>query len=53
MMQKLWKGSAYWLASHGLLSLLSYRNQDEQPRDGTTYKELDLPGAEITSTRVG
>ena len=27
----------YWLASPGLLSLLSYRTQDYQPRDGTTY----------------
>jgi hypothetical protein len=24
----------YWLASPGLLSLLSYRSQDYQPRDG-------------------
>jgi hypothetical protein len=29
----------YWLASPGLLSLLSYRTQDYQPRDGTTHKE--------------
>jgi hypothetical protein len=28
----------YWLASTGLLSLLSYRTQDFQPRDGTTHK---------------
>jgi hypothetical protein len=28
----------YWLASPGLLSLLSYRTQDYQPRDGTTHK---------------
>jgi hypothetical protein len=27
----------YWLASPGLLSLLSYRTQDYQPRDGTTH----------------
>jgi hypothetical protein len=27
-----------WLASPGLLSLLSYRTQDYQPRDGTTHK---------------
>jgi len=26
----------YWIALHGLLSLLSYRTQDRQPRDGTT-----------------
>ena len=29
--------AAYWLASHGLLSLLSYGIQDQQPRDGTTH----------------
>ena len=29
------EGAAYWLASPGLLSLLSYRTQDPQPRDGT------------------
>ena len=28
----------YWLASPGSLSLLSYRTQDYQPRDGTTHK---------------
>jgi hypothetical protein len=28
----------YWLASPGLLSLLSYRTQDYQPRDGPTLK---------------
>ena len=26
-----------WLASPDLLSLLSYRTQDHQPRDGTTH----------------
>jgi hypothetical protein len=25
------EGAAYWLAPHGLLSLLAYRNQDHQP----------------------
>jgi hypothetical protein len=29
----------YWLA-HGLLNLLSYRTQDHQTRDGTTYNGL-------------
>jgi hypothetical protein len=28
---------SYWLASPGLLSLLSYRTQDYQARDGTTH----------------
>ena len=29
----------YWLASPGLLSLLSYRTQVYQPRDGPTHKQ--------------
>jgi len=33
-------GAAYWLAYHGLLSLLSYRTQHHQPRDGTTHNGL-------------
>jgi hypothetical protein len=37
-MQRPWKDVLYWLASPGLLSLLSYRTQDYQPRDGTTHK---------------
>ena len=32
------EGAAYWLASPGLLSLLSYRTQDYQPTNGTTHK---------------
>ena len=35
LMQRPWRGAAYWLASPGLLSLLSYRTQDYQRRDGT------------------
>jgi hypothetical protein len=38
LMQRPWRDVAYWLASPGLLSLLSYRTQDYQPRDGPTYK---------------
>jgi hypothetical protein len=38
LMQRPWKDVTYWLASPGLLSLLSYRTQDYQPRDGTTHK---------------
>jgi hypothetical protein len=37
LMQRPWRDVLYWLAS-GLLSLLSYRTQDYQPRDGTTHK---------------
>jgi hypothetical protein len=38
LMQRPWRDVSYWLASPGLLSLLSYRTQDYQPRDGTTHK---------------
>jgi hypothetical protein len=38
LMQWLRRDVLYWLASPGLLSLLSYRTQDYQPRDGTTHK---------------
>jgi hypothetical protein len=37
-MQRPWRDIPYWLASPGLLSLLSYRTQDYQPRDGTTTR---------------
>ena len=38
LMQRPWRDVLYWLASPGLLSLLSYRTQDYQPRDGPTHK---------------
>jgi hypothetical protein len=38
LMQKPWRDVLYWLASPGLLSLLSYRTQDYQPRDGPTHR---------------
>jgi hypothetical protein len=38
LMQRPWRGVTYWLASHGLVSLLSYRTRDYQLRDGTTHK---------------
>ena len=37
-----WRDVPYWLASPGLLSFLSYRTQEYQPRDGTTHKGLSL-----------
>jgi hypothetical protein len=37
LMQRPWRDVLYWLASPGLLSLLSYRTQDNKPRDGTTH----------------
>jgi hypothetical protein len=43
-MQRPWRRAAYyWLAPHGLLSLLSYRTQDHQPRDGPTHNGLGPP----------
>jgi hypothetical protein len=42
-MQRPWWGVGYWIASHGLLRLFSYRTQDYQPRDGTTHNELSPP----------
>ena len=36
LMQRPWRDVFFWLASPGLLSLLSYRTQDYQPRDGPT-----------------
>jgi hypothetical protein len=41
LMQRPWRGAAYWLASHGLLNLLLYRTQDHQPSDGPTHSGLD------------
>ena len=38
LMQRPWRDVTYWLASPCLLSLLSYRTQDYQTRDGTTHK---------------
>ena len=43
LMQRSWRGAAYWLASPGLLSLLAYRTQDYQPRDGTTHSGPSHP----------
>ena len=43
LIQKPWRGAAYWLAPHGLLSLLSYRTQDHQPRDGPTHNGQNPP----------
>ena len=43
LMQRPWRSAAYWLASPGLLSLLSYRTQGHQPRGGTTHNGLGPP----------
>jgi hypothetical protein len=36
------EGCCLLTCSHGLLSLLSYKTQDHQPRDGTTHNSLDF-----------
>jgi hypothetical protein len=38
LMQRPWRNVTYFLSSPGLLSLLSYRIQDYQPRDGPIHK---------------
>jgi hypothetical protein len=43
LMQRPWRDAAYWLASPGLLSLLSYTTQNYQPRDGTAHSGLSHP----------
>jgi hypothetical protein len=37
LVQRTWRGATYWLASPGLLRLLSYRVENTQPKDGTTH----------------
>jgi hypothetical protein len=51
LMQRPWKGAAYWLASHGLLCWLSYSNQDHQPRHGPIHKGLG-PQLSITNKKM-
>ena len=41
-MQRPWRSAAYRLAPYGFLSLLSYRTQDYQPRDGPAHSGLVL-----------
>lgn len=45
MMQRPWRGTAYWLAYHDLLNLLSYRIQDHVPRDSTTQNGPGPPNS--------
>jgi hypothetical protein len=47
LMRRPWRCAAYWLAPHGLLSLLSFRCQDHQPRNGTTHNG-PVPPTSIT-----
>jgi hypothetical protein len=43
LMQRQWRGTAYWLAPCGLLCMLSCRTQDHQPRDDTIHHGLGPP----------
>jgi hypothetical protein len=43
LMQRPWRDVLYWLAFPGLLSLLSYRTQDYQLRDGSTHNRPSHP----------
>ena len=43
LMQRPWRVAAYWIASPVLLSLLSYRTQDSQLRDGDTHNRPSHP----------
>jgi hypothetical protein len=43
LMQRPWRDVTYCLASPGLLSLLSYKTQDYQTRDGTTHNDFSHP----------
>jgi hypothetical protein len=43
LMQRPRRGVAYWLAPHGLLSLLSYRIQDHQPMVAPSIMGWALP----------
>lgn len=47
------EGAACWLAPHGLLSLLSFNNQDHQPRDDTTHTKLGPSIARIKKVPYG
>ena len=51
--QRPWRGAAYWLAPHGLLSLLSYRPQDHQPRYDTIHSRLGLDQSLIKKCSIG
>jgi hypothetical protein len=42
LLQRLWRGAVYWFTPHSLLILLSYRPQDQQPRDETIHSGLSL-----------
>jgi hypothetical protein len=43
LMQKPQRSAVYWLAPQGLLSLLSYRTEEHQPRGDITHNGQDPP----------
>ena len=43
LMQRSWRSGTYWLALHGLLSLLSYRTQDHLIRVVRPHNHLGPP----------
>jgi hypothetical protein len=51
LMQRPWRGAAYWFVSNDLLSLLFFffffffRSQGHQPRGGTIHKEFSFPSS--------
>jgi hypothetical protein len=51
LMQRPWRDAAYWLAPHGLLSLLSYRTQDHQPRLVPSTMVWSLPHQSLIRKR--
>lgn len=58
LMQRPWKGTAYWLVPQGLLSLLSYRIQDHKPGMGwalpqSLLKQKIWPGLSIPRSHGG
>ena len=46
-----WRNDAYWLASHDLLSLLSYTIQDHLSRNGPTHSGLGPPTSTINQKK--
>ena len=42
-MQRPWRDAAYWLISHDLISLFSFKTQNHQPRNGHTHNGLGPP----------
>lgn len=47
-----WRNAAYYLASHGMPSLLFYGAQNHQPKGGTTYCGLGLSKSITTTTTI-